>query len=301
MALLPKELFLCPFTQKPLIKLTNDELKAVNQKIQEEQLHFYQGPLVNIELEEAYSTINKLYIYPVFRNTVLLKKETAIVTKNRIENPYHKKVEQDNEIFYANYGFGIDMEFPQRPNKPMSDELKERMSHRIKKSGNVLLTANSSNPDDVINLLYGTDYNYHFHLDHNFSRLQAFDTEFGTEAVKVLVDKTVIPMKESSVDTCIDFELADYLYPFEQKDLYDAFKFILKPEAALIKLFVSPDDLMLKKLLSVDVASKKTMSFLTPWKKNKVPYMFFIQKEVPDRNLGGNETFLSQDMISQLL
>lgn len=82
---------ICPFTGRNLRLLSEAELSDVNAKIVTNELFFYPGAQVKKPLKRALVTEHQTYIYPILDNIILLKKETAIVAKNRTEN-YLKRV-----------------------------------------------------------------------------------------------------------------------------------------------------------------------------------------------------------------
>ena len=55
-------------------------------------------------LELAFASSNYLYIYPVFNDVLYLKKDTAIVSKNRVQNPFHKIHQAEIDQFNSTYG-----------------------------------------------------------------------------------------------------------------------------------------------------------------------------------------------------
>ena len=61
------------------------ELSAVNDKITNGELYFYPGVPVEEHLKKALVTEHSTYVYPIFDEIICLKKETAIVPKNRTQ------------------------------------------------------------------------------------------------------------------------------------------------------------------------------------------------------------------------
>ena len=93
MSFFVEEIVICPFTGKALIPVAEKQLASINDKIEKGELYFYQGAIVKNRIQQAYTSSNFLYIYIVHNGILLLKKETAIVPRSRVANPYHKNVQ----------------------------------------------------------------------------------------------------------------------------------------------------------------------------------------------------------------
>jgi len=279
---LPKHVLICPFTKMELVPLSEKELEVINSKIGKGELFYHQGAQVKQRIQQAFSSANYLYIYMVHEGVLLLKQDTAIVSRSRVANPFHKNVPAEDNAFYQSYG--LDRVVDQQPVKCESSfdkELRDDILGRISKKGNLLVTANAMRADDVLNLAYGVDYKHHVHLDHNFNRLQSVGQELGSDVVQVLSEQTMMPLAPASVDAYLDLEELDALTSPAQEQLYETLKSVLHPAGVLIKLSGDEEHMIFKKLLATESFHAKAKSIVMPWKKSNLPLMHFIHYKLP--------------------
>lgn len=275
----PNDILICPFSKKGLRLLSEHEISTINKKIANGELSFYPGVPVTTELTQAFSCSNYLYIYPIIDQVVMLKKETAIVPKNRIENPFHKTTQADIDKFNAEFGFGESLEKSGAKTVAPSERVKQEVLSKISRAGQVLLTANANSADEILNLTYGLKYDQMVHADHRLDRLKEVNEFLPSSTLKVLFDRTGLPFNEGSVDALVDLEAVDTLDKEGQERYYIELKRILDTEAVSVALFNNTKELKLKKNLNADIRAKKALKMVAPWKKVKLPRLYFIEAD----------------------
>jgi hypothetical protein len=289
-----QNIFNCPFTQKPLRQLDDDELKIVNQKILDSELYFFEGALCDRPLTKAYATDQMLYIYPVIDSVLFLKRETAIVAKNRIEYPHHRRDKSDDAKFYTNYFFlsSTDFSEPKTVSSLTKDEL-DSFKSKMPKDFKYLMTANATSADDIINLGYGGHMTVHFHLDTDLKRLKAVGSSLPDHIQLALLDLDHIPLQRDVVDIFINLEPIDHFSDLIQLDFYNQMKKLMGKRAVLLSSYHLIDRVRAVKKLKADILKLKAMRLFRPWSKSHMPRMYFIEiaqyRQLQFRQEGSNQ------------
>lgn len=279
--LLPNETFICPFTKKGLRLLSEHELAMINNKCERQELLFYSGVPVNFEIQQAFVSTNFLYIYPVHEGVVLLKKATSIVSGNRIEHPFLARDQKKVEDFYQAYGFQDEGRKAIEGNAILEDAIKDEVRNYLPKQGETLISANANSASDVLNLVYGCQYQYHIHLDHDLERLRAVQGSLERTSTQVLCDQVFLPLQSASVASFIDLDLNNALDKSDQVALYKEMTRVLSATGVCVKLYSDSKNFEFKKLLAADKLAKKAKNLLKPWKTQEYPSMYFIQIQTP--------------------
>lgn len=267
----------CPFSSRKLRLLSETELASVNSKINKGELFFYPGVKVEDELTSALVTEHQSYIYPIFDNVIFLKRETAIVARNRTENA-HKRVSDvvveafNNEYLRTNDSplSACESEFE----GALSLEDLPVLKGRLSKKGGLLLTGCSSSVDHILNLNFGIDYKQHVHFDDSIQRLRSVSSELTEQTLLVLCDKTHLPFDQDSIDSVFTFGFVNDLSKEDQKLMYSELKRVLSAEGQSISFYNAQKPLHVTSILKSDLIAKKTLKVVTPWKKIKMPKIY---------------------------
>ncbi|KYG72866.1 hypothetical protein AWN68_09200 [Roseivirga echinicomitans] len=265
--------------------MTEKELVSLNAQIKHGDLFFYPGAPVNIELTAALVTSNQTYIYPIINNISYLQRNTAIVSKNRTANHLRRVSPKEIAQFYKTYGIG-EGNFIEKPSKelnsnPISQEKITQLARLLPKGGEYFMSVVTHDVDSIHNLTYGRSFKYYFHMDFSLSRLLAVKDELPRETILVLGDVDHLPFDDSSVEALFSF---DYINNYEkdvQELAYEELKRCLKPDGVSIMLYDNSKPMHASSQLKSDQRSKKALAMIAPWKKVKLPNIFFypINKE----------------------
>jgi len=281
----PNKVFKCPFTHRGLVPLSDRELARINQKVSNEELCFYSGAPVNFELTSAYRSYNYLHIYPVYRGVVLLTKGTTIVPKNRVAKPFHKVHDSDIEAFYAQFGLERSLPYILSTEKQMERHTKQAIAAKLPKEGKIIISANAQSADDILNLSYGLDFKYHIHVDHHIGRLNAIKDELPSTILTVLVESSMLPLSDRSVDAIVDLAVEEQREQEAQVGYYQEVKRVLKGAGVLVKCYNAQDAQKYKKLFNADKLIAKAKSIVAPWANISLPNMYFIEEHQADKHV----------------
>lgn len=270
---------ICPFTKRNLRFLSDAELKDVNAKIDMNELFFYPGAQVKKPLKRALVTENQTYIYPIFDDIILLKKETAIVAKNRTEN-YLKRV-SDHIISYFDELYDFDEKSHEESLMTKSataampsDEI-ARLKERLPLSSNIFLSFASDNVDDVHNLVFNSKFTNYVHADFNIERLRSVKGDLQKGTVVVLCDNDDLPFSENSIDAIVSFDHINQYDKESQKAASLEINRVLSTEGASIVLFDADKPLAAERQIKKEQLAKKAHGLMKPWKKVKNPTIYF--------------------------
>ncbi len=291
-------LMVCPFTRKPLRPMREKELISLNAQIKQGDLFFYPGAPVNIEITAALVTSNHTYIYPIIDNISYLQRQTAIVSRNRTANHLRRIPQEEINQFYKDYGFGEGNEI-HKPSKelksnPISQEKITQLARLLPKGGEYFMSVVTHDVDSIHNLTYGRSFKYYFHMDFSLSRLLAIKDELPGETILVLGDVDHLPFDDSSVEALFSFDYINNYNKEVQELAYEELKRCLKPDGVSIMLYDSTKPMHASTQLKSDQRSKKALGVFAPWKKIKLPNIFFypINENGEDQSMG----FFSQSI-----
>ncbi|OEK04504.1 methyltransferase domain-containing protein [Roseivirga misakiensis] len=262
---------ICPFTGRSLRYLTEAELVVVNKKINNNELFFYPGVQVQQPLKSALVTEHQTYIYPVQDNILYLKKETAIVTKNRTEN-YLKRVSEALIVsFEKEYGFNSEKEVEELQTSnclpSLDSETIAQFKKQITKSGSVFLSVASNNVDDVHNMVFNTNYDEYYHADFDLERLKAVKEDLKQGTKVVLCEPVALPFAEDAVDFMISFDLINEYEKDTQNQSAAEIKRVVSPKGSSVVLFNESLPLHAERMLKKEEMIAKAKILVKPWKK----------------------------------
>ncbi|WP_420386926.1 methyltransferase domain-containing protein [Roseivirga sp.] len=295
---------MCPLSGKALRPITSGELAIVNQKIANGELYFHPGIQVNRELEDAYVTVNQTYFYPVINDMLLLKKDTAVAAKNRTKNPLLRISEQAIQSFYEEYP----LLSPERKStdvhksvhsKPLTNDQLKELKGLLPKSGDCFMSAVTHDVDALHNLVFNTNFNHYIHLDFSLQRLEAIKSDVKEGTVLVLCENSDLPFIENSVDALFSF---DYINGYEkegQHQAYQELKRVLKESGGSVVLYDKEKPLHAQTQLKNDLLSKKAIGLLAPWKKKKVPSIYFHPVVVSESNDDNSNEYLTKTSLGR--
>ncbi|MGW8123242.1 methyltransferase domain-containing protein [Roseivirga echinicomitans] len=272
-------LMVCPFTRKPLRQMKEKELLSLNTQIKNGDLYFYSGAPVNIEITAALVTVNQTYVYPVIDNISYLQRQTAMVAKNRTADPLRRVSQEEIDQFYNNYGFG-EGNIIQKPSKqlnsnPISQEKITQLARLLPKGGDNFMSVVTHDVDSIHNLTYGRTFKHYFHMDFSLPRLMAMKNELPTQTILVLGDVDHLPFDDNSVEALFSFDYINNYNKDIQGLAYEELKRCLKPDGVSIMLYDNTKPMHANDQLKSDQRSKKALGLIAPWKKIKLPNIFF--------------------------
>ncbi|WP_082794032.1 class I SAM-dependent methyltransferase [Roseivirga seohaensis] len=278
-------LMVCPFTKKSLRLMTEKELISLNTQIKHGDLFFYPGAPVNIEVKAALVTSHLTHIYPIIDNISYLQRRTAIVSKNRTANHLKRVPQEEIDQFYRDYGFGegnaIEKPTKELKSNPISQEKVTQLARLLPKGGEYFMSVVTHDVDSIHNLTYGRSFKYYFHMDFSLSRLMAIKDELPGETILVLGDVDHLPFDNNSVDALFSFDYINNYDKEVQEMAYEELKRCLKPDGVSIMLYDNSKPMHASSQLKSDQRSKRALGVIAPWKKIKLPNIFFypIHKE----------------------
>ncbi len=256
--------------------LADHELMRINQKVERRELFFQSGAPLSFPLRKAWVSTNRVYLYAEIEGILFLKKATAIVEKNRVENPMIRFTEAQSDRFFSDLGLekngdlvSSGSNLPAGPH--LNAEVLKGLYTKLPRHGHCLVTAASAEVDELHNLVFGTNYQSHIHLDHNLERLQAVKGKLELNTRYVLCDSGVMPFGNESVDGYFSFNAVEEADKEAQKEAYHALKAALKKEAPCICIVNEQEKNHFEAFYKSDTLSAK----LKPWKKSGLPYFYF--------------------------
>ncbi|MCE7991779.1 MAG: hypothetical protein HEP71_07360 [Roseivirga sp.] len=229
--------------------------------------------------------MHRVYVYADIDGILLMSKETAIVERNRIENPLIRVSETEVNEFYQQLGLSRDgVLLPPKaelPNELMLDEDQLRsLFSMLNKEGHCLVTSGTAQVDELHNLVFGTNYQTHIHIDHDINRLKMVNGKLGAHTYYVFCDAEIMPFHSHCVDGYFSFNPIMMASKEVQKELYFSLKDALKPATVGICLICDEDRDYLQAFYKSDVLSGR----LKPWKRCTLPAFHFQKTEYRTQN-----------------
>ncbi|WP_286745084.1 MULTISPECIES: methyltransferase domain-containing protein [Roseivirga] len=277
---LESNFFLCPHTRKPLRFMSRDELSVLNQRIERNELYFHLGIQAQCSVDSALITENQTYVYPIVEGIIFLKKDVAITAKNRTKNPFMRVPEHITEEFFNTYKV-LSKEKAAEPvlkdlnSQKLDNDQLLQLKSRLPKSGQCFMSVVTHDVDAIHNLVFNTRFNAYVHIDFSLDRLLAIkkDVKQGTELV--LCDVACLPFEANTVNALFSFDYINEYDKADQAAAYEELKRVLKEDGASVVLYDKSKPLHAQSQLKSDQLSKKALSVLAPWKKKKVPTIYF--------------------------
>jgi hypothetical protein len=273
-----EEVIVCPFTSKKLSQLTEQDLSDLNQRIVNNELFFQVGVPLKFPIQAGYISHDRVYVYAVIEGVLLLQKQTAIVERNRMNNPQRRISEGATEAFYQGLGIGGDGTFTRaqaeaKPEPVITPEHMKSVASAISKEGFCLITANTALTDEVRNLIFGRNFQYHLHMDHDIDRLRRVEGELSSYTQYILCDPEVVPVADDAVDSYCSFNTVSNQPKEVQVELYNALKRTLKSRGNAICLL----DEAARNYIASSYKADSLAAKLKPWKKNALPAFRFYK------------------------
>lgn len=266
---------ICPFTGRKLRFLSAQELETVNNRIDLGELYFHPGIQVKNKLAQALVSEHQTYIYPIEDNIFFLKKETAIVAKNRTEN-YLKRINQSViDQFESTYSFDVPSTDQVASKATLSSDLVGELKSKLPKVGKHFLSMCNGDVDAIHNLIFNTTFEQYIHVEFDLVSLKKVAPELKENTVLILADYATLPFIESSIDALVSFDPINQYDKADQKLIYDDFKRALKGNAQSVIIYDDSKPLHTKILLGADKLSKTARGVLMPWKKSNLPTFHF--------------------------
>lgn len=291
---------ICPFTGRKLRFLSEQELDTVNERIGRGELYFHPGIQVASRLTQAVVTEHQTYIYPVIDGVFYLKRETAIVAKNRTEN-YLKRISQSLvDSFEAKYGFNSAKEIKTQPNMvdALNPALIGSLRTKLSKRGKYFVSLCTNDIDALHNLVFETKYEQYIHVEFEFEKLKSIAAEIKDKTILILADNGKLPFENESLDALVSFDPINKYNKADQKVIYADFKRALNSGAASVVLYENDKPLHTKFLLGADKLSTTARGLVMPWKKVKIP-TFHFEGINPPRATGSSNEIVGQTSLNQ--
>lgn len=287
-----QQYLICPHTLKPLRLLSEEELANLHQRVEMKGLFFQVGVPLQFLPERAYISQNQVYIYLEIEGVILLQKKTAIVAKNRTQNPNKRVTENLTEAFYKELGITPEGAFAERKFNAEEDTLPDQEQRKVlnrllPNSGVCLVTMGTSHVDPLHNLVFNTNFEAYLHLDHNMDRLRAVVNHLKRDTQYVFCDRDALPLDDVAVNALFAYSFLDDCEKEEQKALYQSLTRVLKPKSRSVILHKGNKTSHLQNAYKADRLSKKTKSLLAPWSKKMIPEIVFHNIEQPVDVKGG--------------
>lgn len=260
--------------------MSPEELSIVNQKIANGELYFHPGIQVEISLEQGLITENQTYFYPIVDDIVLLRKDTAVTAKNRTKNPLLRVTQQTVEAFYTEFkplkkGDNSHVGLKQMRSKPLSNEQLSELKGLLPRSGDCFLSAVTHDVDALHNLVFNTHFNQYLHIDFSLDRLRVIKAEMKDNTLLILCDNANLPFAEESIDALFSFDYINEYDKADQTQAYQELKRVLKGNGHSVVLYDKDKPLHAQAQFKSDQLSKKALGIVAPWKKKKVPSIYF--------------------------
>lgn len=284
--------------------MTGEELVLINQKIAGGELYYHSGLQVQIELKQALVTDNHTYFYPIVDDVLFLRKETAVAGKNRVKNPLLRLTETDVELFFKEFSSLKPNASQERVHVPnctdiSNDKLKE-LQTLLPKAGDVFMSAVSQDTDALHNLVFNTQFNHYLHVDFSLDRLNAVKQEVKKGTIMVLCEMGDLPFETDSIDALFSFDHINSYDKPEQNKVYEELKRVLKGDGSSIVLYAKDKPLHAQAQLKTDQLTKKALGIFAPWKKKKVPTIYFHPVQ-PSSNGGNSEELYGKTSFGRQL
>ena len=293
--------FICPFTGKGLIELSQDEIKQINCRIDDGSLFFYCGVPVERRLEKAFISGNRSYIYPVFDDIIFLKKRTAIVARNRTKEP-NKRVENDFiEVFNEEFGLNVNRDERQdtliEDRAPIDFAELEDLGKLIPRTGKSFVSFATHDIDLMHNLVFGTNFDHYLHFDYEIQRLKQVVGRLKSDTLYVLADMDSLPLKTGVVDAMFSFDMInDHDKSFQQK-AYTELKRSMNDKGASIVFYDVTKPLHVKLYQKIDTAKQIGVRLITPWKKTLVADIYFYP--TGSSSTSNHESFIGKTSLGR--
>ncbi|HEY9116360.1 MAG TPA: methyltransferase domain-containing protein [Roseivirga sp.] len=281
--------------------MSKEGLAIVNERMKHGEFYHHQGVVANCELKRALTSGNQLYIFPIIDDIILLKKATAITAKSRTANPFLRVDALSKQLFYA--------EFPclriektevnykkELKSQPLSNEELLELRTLLPKSGETFMSIVTHDIDALHNLVFNTNYDRYLHLDFSWSRLSAIKTDLKKGSILVLSDEDKFPFEESSIDALFSFDYINESDRIDQSLAYQELKRILKPDSQSIVLYDKDKPMFVQNQQKNDNFSNKALSILAPWKKRKVPSIYFHPVKLKNDHKS-NDRYLTKALL----
>ena len=269
-----EQLLVCPFTLTPLRALSESELLRFHERIEAGHFYFRKGIPLNFLPKKAYTSLNQVYIFIEIDGTMLLQKQTAVVTKSHTEFPQRRLGKEVEMAFYQELMLSPEGSFQVQGQAETA--ISEKISDlepvkQLPKTGRIFATLGTAQVDAVHNLLFGTSFQNHVHLDHEMSRLLAVAGKLKKHTTYVLCDKAQIPVESEGIDALLSFEFLSGLDKTTQESLFDSLRSTMNLNGVAFIINLEGKASHVENRFK----SVKSKAAFTPWKKVKLPQLLF--------------------------
>ncbi len=294
------DFLICPFTGRKLRYLSEEELEGVNSKIASGELYFYPGAQVSAPLSRALVSEQKTYVYPIIEDILYLKRETAIVSKNRTSN-YLKRADSTRiEEFEKEYGIRM-MEGTNSVSESFkvcsSEELK-KFKPGFSKSGKLFVSIGSCDIDAIHNILFNAHFDQNIHIDFSIRKMKLVKDDLKKGTLMILCDKEHLPITDNAVSSMLSLDFINHYEKKDQETVYEEIKRVMSVEGSSVVSYDKSKPLHAKTRLKADLLSKKAFGIIKPWKTVKIPTISFFGLNTSNHQLSA-EPIVSKTSLNR--
>jgi len=225
----------CPFTGQDLRFLKDNEIEELNRRIAADSIWRADGEPVRVSLQQALTTIDGKYFFPIINEVVILLKDFALVDsqdmivkeglsadKQLVKEFYDSKGWFSNEE--GNYEDAVIYEDLRNVSKEYLKKCHDRVSRYLNPSGKYILDAASGALQFEDYLQYSEQYQYRVCVDFSLQALREAKRKLGPKGLCVLCDITNLPFKNNVMDGFVSLNTIYHIPKDEQvtaiKELY---------------------------------------------------------------------------------
>ncbi|MBS0289718.1 MAG: class I SAM-dependent methyltransferase [Proteobacteria bacterium] len=236
----------CPLTHAELRILTENELKAINLRIQQGEMTQYNKEIFQRPLQGALKVQYHDLYYPVQEGIYCLLKQNAIFGKFAVNNEVIDATKSQVKQFYDDIGWqqnnGVYQDAKDSEDlRTISDEYIQRCHQRlnkfIPKSGEYLLDIASGPIQYPAYLTYSENFEYRICADISWQALLEAKTKLGKKGRYLLCDVTNLPIKDNTIDAQVSLHTIYHVPALEQAMAFSELYRVLKPGGASVVVY----------------------------------------------------------------
>lgn len=205
----------CPITKQNLSPISDQSFQELNNSIRNKSVFYYDGRIVEDELESAFINEDNSLVYMVRSGIIWMLSNFAIINdKEKIkidsEKNFFKNAVKD---FYDDIGWKQESDKSFKDAKLFEDlrdvsqtyisNCRLRTNRYIPNSGKYLLDVASGPIQYKEYLTYSENYDYRICIDISFRALLQAKEKLGEKGIYILGDVTNLPIRNNSIDTVV--------------------------------------------------------------------------------------------------
>jgi ubiquinone/menaquinone biosynthesis C-methylase UbiE/uncharacterized protein YbaR (Trm112 family) len=231
----------CPFTSQDLHLLEQKQIEELNTKIAADKIWRADGEPIRVSLQQALTTTNGKYIFPIINEVIILLKDFALVDsresivkenlsadKQLVKDFYDSKGWFSNEE--GNYEDAVIYEDLRNVSKEYLKKCHDRVSRYLNPSGKYMLDAASGALQYEDYLQYSDKYQYRVCVDFSLQALREAKRKLGPKGLCILCDITNLPFKNNVMDGFVSLNTIYHIPKDEQVTAIKELFRVLAPE-----------------------------------------------------------------------